>query len=870
MQLLQLQLREFRKFSDLSLSFTAPADRHGQLILISGANEAGKSTLSDALRFALIGTSRSGAAAIKLRPKAKPQATPELGLQFSHADNTFEVRRKLGERGETTLTTLSLGVENTSHNDAAEVLLQQFFAGPKAPRKASLSGLPQALWMSQGEFEMPNLDGSADSTLRDALSTALGQMLGKAELWRQQIELELRSMEGARGPVGEYRKLLALRFELQLAHQKAQASLADFAALQARYAAITALLQADPELNSLSQQQHEIDALRGQIQGLQRQQLAHVRASAEHSSLQSQLQNQLSTLKQLESEQAALEANAQSQAELAQAQLLQNAAQADLIVQKTQAQALLHRMEQRHKIAHARSTLADWQQLDAAYQRAKDQRPRDTPERTANIAALRQHLQQLKLLEQEISARSQPAQFSVQLDLKHAGWQIERAGKLAAANVDQSQTLSLDGEALRLLHTDGSSISIAPRALNALPSTAAQQQRQTLLDSIAASASALGFPAPPEQALAMLEQDAALQAQANLIRDEAKRSTVPLLARLNLGAQIKTSAVKQGLLEAVRLLDELLSSSDEYELANKISSAQRESELSAQRSLLNQIGTELTQNIEQARYGAKRMQDLQTQASSSIVDSAATAQAHSAIAEIEAQMQAVQTQIALTQADAHSYDALQNQLDSAILRQRQSAQQHSAQNAKKQELLGQLRGVGQQELHLQEAELASQLSEASALADSQTRRFEALKHLLNLFNAEKAAFEARITEPLHSKLVPYLAALFGFGADAPINAQLQADVLTRAHGAFKPGELSLGTREQLAVLIRLAYADVLADAGYPTLLILDDVLNFSDTTRRSALMRVLENAATRHCIVLLSCNKAHWQGMQVDQAVELD
>ena len=875
MQLHQLKLNSFKKFSELTLNFTRSPARVGQLILISGVNESGKSTLSDALRFALIGTSRSGALASKLRPQANLQATPELALQFSHAGSEYEVRRKLGERGETTLIARVDGTERTSSNDSAESTLQQFFAGTKTPRKASVNGLPQALWMSQGEFATPALDGSADSTLRDALSGALGQMLGKAERWRQHIELELRSMEGVRGPVGEYRKLLANRYELSQAHQKALARLTDFAQLQVDYATLSLQLQNDSELNSLSQQQSDIDARRLQLQGLQRQQLAHVRARAEQSSLQAQQQVQLAQSKGLELDQSALLANQQHRIDLANATELQQAEQASLSAQKTQLEAALLQLEHAKKIALAKAALLDWQQLEQAYQRAKSQGARDTLALAAARVQLRHDLDEFMLLEQEIALSAQHAGFSVQLSLKNQDWQLVRAGKPEAIRADAFEATGLIltsvGEALRLQHADGSIIHIETRHLKAAQSARALHlRRQKLLEGIQREAGLLSFPSAPAEALAALEQDIQLRAQSEAIRSAAGRTAKDLQLRLGLRELPAPSEVKFALADAERVLAQLCDDANVVSpSAHPETPAQRESALSQQRALVAQIHTALTQSIERARYQQLRERELQSQAQALVVDASAITQARAAIAEIEHQLHAVHERISLSEADAHSFEALQQQLDSAILRHRKGTQQQNALSAKKQELLGQLRGVGQQELHQQEAALASQLGEASALADAQTRRCEALKHLLNLCNAEKSAFEARISEPLNAKLAPYLTLLFGTDAELVLNQQLQPERLARRTGEFSPSELSLGTREQLAVLVRMAYADVLADAGYPTLLILDDVLNFSDSQRRDNLMRVLEMAAARHCIVLLSCNPEHWRSLQMDQHIEL-
>lgn len=80
-------------------------------------------------------------------------------------------------------------------------------------------------------------------------------------------------------------------------------------------------------------------------------------------------------------------------------------------------------------------------------------------------------------------------------------------------------------------------------------------------------------------------------------------------------------------------------------------------------------------------------------------------------------------------------------------------------------------------------------------------------------------------------------------------------------GAF--GELSLGAREQMGVVARLAYADLLKAAGKPTLLILDDALVNTDQERLGQMKRVLYDAAKRHQILVLSCHPQAWQDLGV-------
>lgn len=75
--------------------------------------------------------------------------------------------------------------------------------------------------------------------------------------------------------------------------------------------------------------------------------------------------------------------------------------------------------------------------------------------------------------------------------------------------------------------------------------------------------------------------------------------------------------------------------------------------------------------------------------------------------------------------------------------------------------------------------------------------------------------------------------------------------------------LSFGAREQMGVISRLAYADLLKAAGRPTLIILDDALVHSDEQRLTQMKRVLFDAAQRHQVLLFTCHPALWRDMGV-------
>ena len=91
------------------------------------------------------------------------------------------------------------------------------------------------------------------------------------------------------------------------------------------------------------------------------------------------------------------------------------------------------------------------------------------------------------------------------------------------------------------------------------------------------------------------------------------------------------------------------------------------------------------------------------------------------------------------------------------------------------------------------------------------------------------------------------------GCDLSFGDDLGLNSISRSGLSEGCGDLSKGTQEQLAVLTRLAFADMLLEQGAPVSLILDDPLVYSDDTRLDLMTEVLTEAATRMQVILLTC-----------------
>lgn len=139
---------------------------------------------------------------------------------------------------------------------------------------------------------------------------------------------------------------------------------------------------------------------------------------------------------------------------------------------------------------------------------------------------------------------------------------------------------------------------------------------------------------------------------------------------------------------------------------------------------------------------------------------------------------------------------------------------------------------------------------------------EGLDLLLNLLTEKRQALTRRLQAPLQKHLNHYLSVLFP-EASLEVDEQLRPGTFARGTELGQITELSFGAREQMGLISRLAYADLLREAGRPTLVILDDTLVHSDSERLEDMKRILFDAASRHQILLFTCHPEKWQDLGV-------
>ena len=130
-----------------------------------------------------------------------------------------------------------------------------------------------------------------------------------------------------------------------------------------------------------------------------------------------------------------------------------------------------------------------------------------------------------------------------------------------------------------------------------------------------------------------------------------------------------------------------------------------------------------------------------------------------------------------------------------------------------------------------------------------------LKKLGAALEKARASARDRYVEPVMTELVPLLR-LFWPEAELRLDPKtLLPTALVRAGTAEDFDILSGGTQEQIALLVRLAFARMLAKAGTPAPIILDDAIVYTDDDRIERMFDALTRQAHDLQIVVFSCRQ---------------
>lgn len=872
MKLTRIRIEQFRQFRQpIEITGLDPG-----LNLFTGANEAGKSTIVAAIRAAFFERHRSGSVD-HLRPWDDASASPGVELDFIVAGRTYRLGKRFLGRKRCELHAGPLHLDGAEAEDHLAELLGFQHAG-KGASKAEHWGIPGLLWIQQGGAQdIRESIGHATDHLRSALDTTLGEVassggdevLAKVEALRNEL------LTAATGkPRGPYQQAFEQAAALEAAVQALDADIAAYrekvdrlAALRRDHAAdageqpwtvfrrqeqdaarqldavsaIEAALQADRQrAEQLAMQiqllRDRLDAFAGEEEAVDAR-----RAALEHA-------QRLSQARGAEVEQWQVRAREASQRHAAAREVLRQAREEAMRRDLLRQQDALRRKLERTMAVLAKAEAQQAALIDL------QRRLAETRIDAEDLDTLRQRhgrINELRIRRDAIATR-------LRFELV-AGARIDIGGEAVTGRGDRLLT-----EATRVTLPGLGRLDITPGGADLAE---LGREERALVDAHDALLQRLGL-ASLEAAESRLQSHTRFQA-------EARTAAATLMALAPEGIDAlrgEQTAIVASLGETEQALARLPAATAATNDPPALAQAEAAEE-SARQSL-----EQINRALDQARVAAGNARIV----SEAAVRELTVAQAVLAAPERAARLAAVNQALTDARAEQASLavriETLARQLADArpdILRQdverlRKSAEQLEKQHAERRDLLMkldvELQTTGALGLEERRAELARDLQQARRRSSELQRRARTLDHLLKLLRDKRASLTRRLQAPLQKHLDRYLQLLFPH-ASLEIDENLSPGPLTRPGGngpeTGRFEELSFGAREQMGVISRLAYADLLKEAGRPTLIILDDALVHSDAQRLAQMKRLLFDAATRHQILVFTCHPADWRDLGV-------
>lgn len=158
-------------------------------------------------------------------------------------------------------------------------------------------------------------------------------------------------------------------------------------------------------------------------------------------------------------------------------------------------------------------------------------------------------------------------------------------------------------------------------------------------------------------------------------------------------------------------------------------------------------------------------------------------------------------------------------------------------------------------------EIRGQLEAARAAEARLARKAAALTRLQVALEAERTAAQETYFGPVQQELKPLLSILHRDAALTFNSDSLLPIGLTRGLAEEMLDDLSGGTREQIAILTRLAFARLFARQGRHMPIVLDDALVYSDDERIIKMFTALTRVAQDQQIIVFSCRQLAFQDL---------
>ena len=885
MRILSVRVKNFRMHEDRKVTF----DR--ERTVVAGPNEAGKSTLVDAIERVLCYPHRSTAGDLEgCRPRASG-APPEVILQFEQNGGTYVIHKIF--KAAQSVATLTDDAGNEFRGDEAEERLRALLGFGSTALRNPFFGWSH-LWARQGEAGDDTTDADAlgpaakdlDSRLKSMTGTTLTESRADTATYdRIADEYAATFKQGEAARTGS--QLAIATAELETAREAAMQASAQLAAYEVAADTIVreeylilecrnAITQTEHELTELQQTLERIDALE-QTLATQRTALseadeAHTKleqGDAEITKLTTDITNRTSAIEPREKEIARLRVHeSRLQADVGQClDAINHTNQSQRSV--TAKENLLRSIEMVFGLEATRVELTVILEQIGAHQAAIDAidaRLRELPELDkATVETLEGLDRQLAVAQGKLEASA------TRVEVLTADMAVTVGGQSLNAGVPKTLTNPAEiaiGAGTRIQVTpggDASLIDLRARVtqldedlktkLVDLGLKTVAEARTTLEERLAEQAKRDHL----QQALDALDGDA-VQTQLNDTDAEIQKINAEITRKQPEGFERPTDAAAVG--AALDGLAERRKDADaaSEEAHTKFNNATRdlnqtqetratlETELTTERETLR--GLDVQKAALEQVHGTDRQTRLQGLADDKAEKQEVVAGTHRRLAAL----------------NPDTVRADKERLENAVSGHAERITQAGIRKATAE---GQLLNVGTSDLHGMKAAADARLDVARRRHAEVNNRAQAVRRLRELFDRQRKTFADLVAAPLRAKVAEYLDQLYGPGNRIAVTKTGDAFdnfAVSRQSAGNQPfgfDDLSGGTKEQVAAACKLAMAEVLAgstnEAGEAVAgclpMVFDDAFVSSDPERIKAVQRVLYLGARRGLqIIVLSCN----------------
>ena len=872
MKLKRLRIENFKRFrAPLELNDFADG-----LNLFVAPNEAGKSTVADAIRAAFFERHKSSSVS-GLRPWSDSTATPSVEIEFELGGKSARLSKAFLGKKRCQLSIDGKSLDGTEAEDHLGNLLGFTFAGKGASSPEHM-GIPGLLWIKQGtSHEIAKAVGFASDHLRNAMGDSLGELAatnGDDVIKAVETERNQLLTPSTEAPRGTYAEAIKRRAVLQDELETLREEIDTYRTTVDRLATLRRDHGRDGESRpwlALREQLAEAQVKLNDAMGLADRRAAQELLLKQAATQVAAQRQQLQIMERDEEAVTLREANL----EAARGKLTQ--AQGQLQAwEPRHAQAVIAAMKARDRLAAARQVAAWQAQAKSvgdlttqvqALQRSQSQAQLkqqelirlqaealslDVP--SADLKRLREVTDSLRTAQARLDAVSTALEFELQPGAKVliAGAQVNASDRLTVV-----ARTSIDIEGI-------GRITVLPGGEDLQSLIADRDQKRDDLSELLQRLGVANLAAAEARERQHVQRVAEAKAAKSVVEAHAPKGLAAL--------EVDVAALSTKLTEAKQTLETLAAAVGAEAVG--VSVSQSESDEAAARSTLDDATSRLNEAklaVSEAKARVSAAQDELTAAKATLSDP------------LRADKKAAASH-ALTDALAHetttrgAVDGLAEQLRTlnvTVLQQdverldRSARMVEAAHGQRASEIIrleADLEAKGALGLEEAAADKLRELDQVRRRCTELERRAKALSHLLKLLTEKRAALARRLRAPLQRHLNHYLQILFP-GASIEVGEDLSPGRISRVGtngaetGEFE--ELSVGAREQMGVVARLAYADLLQEAGKPTLLVLDDALVHTDKHRLDQMKRVLYDAANRHQILVFSCHPHAWQDLGV-------